>query len=142
PDDVTPALDHGLPPLVLHVAQHQDADRSVVVGGADASVDLRRLEHEAAAFGEIGDGLERNSHGWNGEVEGPAPPSPSGDPPIPTLRGPVGGYHGGSTEMPSGGGRPRTCRPVRSWPCEKRQPRHTTPPTARPERPPARGPFG
>ena len=46
-DHVVALLDHGAPPGVLHVAQHVDAERPVVVGGAEAAVDLGRREDEA-----------------------------------------------------------------------------------------------
>ena len=47
PTTSVPALHHGLPPGVLHVAQQVDPEGPVVVGGAEAAVDLRRLEDEA-----------------------------------------------------------------------------------------------
>ena len=47
-DHVVALLDHGAPPGVLDVAQHVDAERAVVVGGAEAAVDLGRGEDEAA----------------------------------------------------------------------------------------------
>ncbi len=51
-DHVVAALDHGLPPGVLHVAQQVDPQRAVVVGGAEAAVDLGRLEDEAAPLAQ------------------------------------------------------------------------------------------
>ena len=47
-DDVVAQLHHGAPPGVLDVAQHVDPERAVVVGGAEAAVDLGRGEDEAA----------------------------------------------------------------------------------------------
>ena len=47
-DHVVAQLDHGAPPGVLDVAQHVDPERAVVVGGAEAAVDLGRREDEAA----------------------------------------------------------------------------------------------
>ena len=46
-DDVVAQLHHRPPPRVLDVAQQQHAERAVVVGGAEAAVDLGRREHEA-----------------------------------------------------------------------------------------------
>ena len=39
------------PPLVLDIAQQFDAERAVVVSGAQPAVDLGRLEDEAAFLG-------------------------------------------------------------------------------------------
>ena len=47
PDHVVAQLDHRTPPGVLHVAQHVDPERPVVVGRAEAAVDLGRGEDEA-----------------------------------------------------------------------------------------------
>ncbi len=57
-DDVVALLDHRPHPGVAHVAQHQRAERAVVVGAAEAAVDLRRREHEAAPLGEVDDLVE------------------------------------------------------------------------------------
>ena len=67
---VGPALDHRLPPGVLHIAEQVHPQRAVVVGGAEAAVDLRRLEdeppalaqadhllHEVGRLGRVGGGL-------------------------------------------------------------------------------------
>ena len=51
-DDVVAPLHHRLPPGVLHVAQHVDPERAVVVGRAEAAVDLGRLEDEAAPLAQ------------------------------------------------------------------------------------------
>ena len=51
-DHVVALLDHGAPPRVLDVAQHVDAERPVVVGGAEAAVDLGRGEDEAPVAAE------------------------------------------------------------------------------------------
>ncbi len=54
-DDVVAELHHRPPPGVLHVAQEVDAERPVVVGGAEAAVDLRGGEDEAAPLAEVDD---------------------------------------------------------------------------------------
>ena len=66
-DHVVALLHHGAPPGVLDVAQHVDPERAVVVGGAEAAVDLGRGEDEAAVAAEphhllhqvVGGGLGR-----------------------------------------------------------------------------------
>ncbi len=50
--DVVPRVDHGVPPAVLDVLLELDAERAVVPHRAEASVDLRGLEDEAAALAE------------------------------------------------------------------------------------------
>ena len=59
PDDVVAHLHHRPPPPVLDIAQQQHADRPVVVGRAEAAVDLGRLEHEATPLGEVDDLVEQ-----------------------------------------------------------------------------------
>ena len=54
-DDVVAQLHHRAPPRVLDVAQQQHAEGPVVVGGAEAAVDLGRREHEAPALAEVDD---------------------------------------------------------------------------------------
>ena len=90
-DDVVAQLHHRPPPGVLHVAQHQHAERAVVVGGAEAAVDLGRREHEAAPLGEVDDLVEQPAslvgggrqalgHWWPGheaDRTGIVPPAPS-----------------------------------------------------------------
>ncbi len=61
-DDVVTRSHHGMPPLLLDVAEQLDAERSVVVRRAEAAVDLRRLEDEAALLGEVDDGVEVSRH--------------------------------------------------------------------------------
>ena len=51
-DHVLAHVDHAAPPLLFYVPLHLDAKRPVVVGGADAAVDLRALVHEAPALAE------------------------------------------------------------------------------------------
>ncbi len=55
PHHVVTPLDHRLPPGVLDVAQQVDPERSVVVGRAEAAVDLGGLEDEAASLAEADD---------------------------------------------------------------------------------------
>ena len=43
----------------LHVAEHERAERAVVVGRADAAVDLGRGEDEPTPFGQVDDGVEQ-----------------------------------------------------------------------------------
>ena len=67
-DDVVAQLHHRAPPGVLDVAQQQHAEGPVVVGGAEAAVDLGRREHEAAPLAEVDDlveqlGIGRGGHG-------------------------------------------------------------------------------
>jgi hypothetical protein len=45
-------VDHAAPPLLFYVPLHLDAQRAVVVGGADAAVDLRALVDEAPTLAE------------------------------------------------------------------------------------------
>ena len=56
--DVVALLHHRPDPRVLDVAQHQRAERPVVVGAAEAAVDLRRRVHEPAALAQVDDLLE------------------------------------------------------------------------------------
>ena len=58
-DHVVAQLHHRAPPGVLDVAQQQHADGPVVVGGAEAAVDLGRREHEAAALRQVDDLLHQ-----------------------------------------------------------------------------------
>ena len=58
-DDVVAQLHHRPPPGVLHVAEHQHAERPVVVGGPEAAVDLGAREHEAAALAQVDDLVEQ-----------------------------------------------------------------------------------
>ena len=51
-DHVLAAVDHEAPPLVHQVALELDAHRAVVVGRAQAAIDLRALEHEAPALAQ------------------------------------------------------------------------------------------
>ena len=46
---------HRAHPRVLDVAQHQRAERAVVVAGPEAAVDLRRRVHEPASLAEVDD---------------------------------------------------------------------------------------
>ncbi len=84
---VVTALHHRLPPGVLDIAQHVDAERPEVVGRPEAPVDLRRLEDEAAALAqpdhlvhEAG-GRVRGGHGVRHREEAyrlpPTRPSPA-----------------------------------------------------------------
>ncbi len=59
-DDVVALLQHRPPPLALDVALQQDAVVAEVVGRADAAVDLRGGEHEAAALAERHDLVHRH----------------------------------------------------------------------------------
>ena len=56
--DVVALLDHGADPRLLDVAQHERPERAVVVGAAEAAVDLRRGVDEAAALAEVDDLVE------------------------------------------------------------------------------------
>ena len=56
--DVVALLHHRAHPRLLDVAQQQRTERAVVVGRAEAAVDLRRLVDEAAAFAEADDLFE------------------------------------------------------------------------------------
>src|SRR5215211_1061769 len=60
PHDVVAHVDHAAPPLLFYVPLHLDAQRPVVVGGADAAVDLGALVHEAPALAERDYLLHRN----------------------------------------------------------------------------------
>ena len=51
-DHVLAHVDHAAPPLLLDVPLHLDAERPVIVGGTDATVDLRALVHEAPTLAE------------------------------------------------------------------------------------------
>ena len=74
PDHVVAQLDHRTPPGVLHVAQHVDPERAVVVGRAEAAVDLGRGEDESPVAAEADDlfqqvGLRlRARRGWPGTL--------------------------------------------------------------------------
>ena len=57
-DDVVAVLEHRAPPLVLDVVLQQHAVVAVVVGRADAAVDLRRREDEAAPLAQRDDLVE------------------------------------------------------------------------------------
>ena len=57
PHDVAPRGDHAPPPGVLDAPLELDAQGAVVVGVADAAVDLGGLEDESAAFAEGHDGV-------------------------------------------------------------------------------------
>ena len=57
-DDVVALLQHRAPPLVLDVVLEQHAVVAVVVGRADAAVDLRRGEDEAAPLAQRDDLVE------------------------------------------------------------------------------------
>ena len=57
-DDIVALLDHRPDPCVAHIAQQEGAERTVVVGAAEAAVDLRRGEHEPAPLGEVDDLIE------------------------------------------------------------------------------------
>src|SRR2546428_327857 len=79
-DHVLALLDHGPPPLVLHVPLEQDSVVPEVVGRGEPPVDLRRLEDEAAALAERDDLLHRHDvlrlggHGGKGSgVRGELP---------------------------------------------------------------------
>ncbi len=55
-------LDHRPPPGVFDVAQHQHAQRAVVVGGAEPAVDLSRGEDEAARLAQPHDVIHARRH--------------------------------------------------------------------------------
>ena len=59
-DDVVALLDHRPPPLRLDVVLQQHAVVPVVIGRADAAVDLRGGEHEAATLGQRDDLVHRH----------------------------------------------------------------------------------
>jgi hypothetical protein len=59
-DHVVAHVDDAAPPLLFNVSLHLDAKGPIVVGGADAAVDLRALVHEAAALAERDYLLHRN----------------------------------------------------------------------------------
>ena len=59
-DDVVAVLEHRPPPLVLDVVLQQDPVVAVVVGRAEAAVDLRGGEDEAAPLAERDDLLHRH----------------------------------------------------------------------------------
>ena len=59
-DDVVAFLQHRAPPLVLDVGLQQHAVVAVVVGRADAAVDLRGGEDEAAALAQRDDLVHRD----------------------------------------------------------------------------------
>ena len=52
PLDVVAGMDHRPPPAVLDVLLELDAQRAVIPHGAEAPVDLGRLEHEAPPLGQ------------------------------------------------------------------------------------------
>ncbi len=56
--DVLVELGHGLPPVAADVVLQLHAVRTVVVGGAEAVVDLAAGEHEAILLGMADEGLE------------------------------------------------------------------------------------
>ena len=57
--DVVTLLDHCPPPGLAYVAEHEGAERAVVVGRADAAVDLGRREDEATPLAQVDDGVEQ-----------------------------------------------------------------------------------
>ena len=59
-DDVVALLEHRAPPFALHVGLQQDAVMPVVVRRADAAVDLRAREDEAAPLAQRDDLLHRD----------------------------------------------------------------------------------
>src|SRR5262249_11013458 len=71
-DDVVALLDHRLPPLPLDVVLHLDAERAVIPGSAQPSVDLAGGVDQAAALAEADDRIEevgaachgRTPSGW------------------------------------------------------------------------------
>ena len=60
--DVVAQLHVGTPPGVADVAAQLDPERAVVPRGAQAAVDLGRLERDAPALREAGDGLHEVGH--------------------------------------------------------------------------------
>ena len=103
-DDVVAQLHHRPPPRVLHVAQQQDAERAVVVGRAEAAVDLGRREHEAAPLAQVDDLVEQGRVGGRGfghgrPVYGARTAVPNRFRPAPTARAlrPQVGDGGGRT---------------------------------------------
>src|SRR5487761_2248326 len=66
PDDVGTHLDHRTPPGLLDVAQHVDAQRAVVVRGTESPVDLRGLEDESTALGQVRHLLQQFGVQWGG----------------------------------------------------------------------------
>src|SRR5262249_1629069 len=57
PEDVPAEGDRVAPPEVPDVALELDAERAIVPGGAEAAVDLARLEDEAPALAEADEGV-------------------------------------------------------------------------------------
>ncbi len=70
PDDVVALLHHGAPPRVLDIAQHVDPEGAVVVGGAEAAVDLGRREDEATVTAQADDFLHQVVGGVLGSLGG------------------------------------------------------------------------
>ena len=65
-DHVVARRDHGAPPLALDVLLELDAERTVVPGGAGASVDLSTGEDETPAFTQADDLVDgRRGHGFS-----------------------------------------------------------------------------
>src|SRR5688572_9266436 len=70
-------VDHAAPPLLLDVSLHLDAQRPVIVGGTDATVDLRALVHEAPTLAEGHYLVHRYALGhWSSELFGSGKYSP------------------------------------------------------------------
>ena len=63
PDDVVTTGDHGAPPLPLDVLLEFHAKRAVVPSGLCATVDFAGLEHKAAPFGHVRNGVDDGRHG-------------------------------------------------------------------------------
>ena len=59
-NDVVPVAHHRAPPGVPHVAEHQRAEGPVVVGRADAAVDLGGGEDEAPSLRKVDDRVEQS----------------------------------------------------------------------------------
>src|SRR5438045_2051750 len=63
PDDVVAEMNHRAPPDVAEVPPDLDAERAVVPGGAEPSVDLARGKGDAPALAEGDDGVHDVGHG-------------------------------------------------------------------------------
>ena len=91
--DVVALLDHRPHPGLLDVAQHQRAEGPVVVGAAEAAVDLRRRVDEPAPLAQIHDLIEvlRRHEGETTDGQGSPvrPPTQRTRTPWPALSGPT-----------------------------------------------------
>ena len=69
-DDIVAQLHHRSPPGILDIAKHEDAERTIVIGGPEASVDLGRGKDEAPALGQVDHVVEEGAVG-DGLAHGP-----------------------------------------------------------------------